>query len=133
MIISIVTRRTEIKDREEWQQRLESVLPKIRDVLKGQPGFVSVQYLWGVEGDGSMGQITTWESLDECMRYVREGGAATVGAFEDRALPTASYPNGSWVRQTLAAPSWGAASSAPTREGGSGGFPTRRRRRRPRR
>ena len=101
MVISIVTRKTSVADRAQWWSRLEGALPKIRDVLKAEPGFVAVQYLWGVEDDGRMGQITRWQTLDDCRRYVREGGAATVAMYEDRAVPTAPYPDGAWVRQTF--------------------------------
>ncbi len=101
MFISIVTRRTSVRDRAQWQSRLEGALPVITEVLKAEPGFVGIRYLWGAEDDGLMGQITRWETLDDCLRYVREGGAATVAMHEDRALPTASYPDGSWVRRTF--------------------------------
>ncbi len=101
MVISIVTRKTSVRDRAQWQSRLESVLPKITEVLKAEPGFAEVQYLWGAEDDGEMAQITRWETLDDCRRYVREGGAATVALYEDRAIPTAPYPDGSWLRQTF--------------------------------
>ncbi len=101
MFISIVTRRTSVRDRAQWQSRLEGALPVITEVLKAEPGFVGIRYLWGAEDDGLMGQITRWETLDDCHRYVREGGAATVAMHEDRALPTASYPDGSWVRRTF--------------------------------
>ncbi|MBI2912813.1 MAG: hypothetical protein HYY03_02700 [Chloroflexi bacterium] len=100
MIVSILMRKTEIKERAAWEARLKGALPKILEVFRSEPGFISVQYLWGANGDGDTGQITTWQTADDCLRYVREGGAATVGAFEDRALPTASHPNGAWVRKT---------------------------------
>ncbi len=101
MFISIVTRRTSVRDRAQWQSRLEGALPVITEVLKAEPGFAGLRFLWGTEGDGLMGQITRWETLDDCHRYVREGGAATVAMHEDRALPTASYPDGAWVRRTF--------------------------------
>ncbi len=101
MVISIVTRKTNVRDSAQWQSRLEGALPRITEVLKAQPGFSGLRYLWGTEGDGLMGQITRWETLDDCLRYVREGAAATVAMHEDHAIPTASYPNGSWVRQTF--------------------------------
>ncbi len=101
MVISIVTRKTSVRDRAQWQSRLEGALPRITEVLKAEPGFAGLRYLWGTEGDGLMGQITRWETLDDCLHYVREGAAATVAMHEDRAIPTASYPNGSWVRQTF--------------------------------
>jgi heme-degrading monooxygenase HmoA len=101
MIISVLTRKTRLNDRGEWQSRLKSVLPKINKVLDEEKGFVSVQYLWGTDEDGEMGQITTWETLEDCRRYVREGGAAMVATIEDAAMPTAPHPDGSWVRQTF--------------------------------
>ncbi len=100
MVISIVMRKSDVKERAQWESRLKGALPKILEVLRSERGFVSVQYLWGVENDGQMGQVTTWETLEDCHRYVREGGAATVGAYEDRAVPTASHPDGAWVRKT---------------------------------
>ena len=101
MIVSIVTRKTSITDRAQWQSRLDGVLPGIAEVLKAEPGFSGVRYLWGTEDDGQMAQITRWETLDDCQRYVRGGAAATVALHEDRALPTAPHPNGAWVRRTF--------------------------------
>lgn len=101
MIISIVMRKASVRDRAQWQSRLDAALPQITEVLKGEPGFLAVQYLWGAEDDGLMAQVTRWQTLEDCRRYVREGGAATVALHEDRALPTAPYPDGAWVRRTF--------------------------------
>lgn len=101
MVISIVMRKTVVSDRAQWESRLRQALPRIWEVLRGEPGFLSLQYLWGSESDGQMGQITTWRSLEDCRRYVREGGAATVATYEDQALPTAPHPDGTWVRKTF--------------------------------
>jgi hypothetical protein len=101
MVISILTRKTSVTDSDQWRSRLEGALPAITEVLKGERGFAGVEHLWGAEDDGLMGQITRWQTLDDCRRYVREGGAATVAMLEDRALPTASYPDGAWVRRTF--------------------------------
>lgn len=103
MIVSIVTRRTTVQDGEEWRSRLNGVLPTVREVLKAQPGFVSVEYLRSAEGDGLMAQVTRWRTLEDCQQYVREGGAATVALHEERALPTAPHPEGTWVRRTFEA------------------------------
>ncbi len=100
MVKSILTRKTSVKDRAEWQSRLDKVMPKVREVLDAEQGFESVEYVWGAENDGEFAQITTWKTIDDCQRYVREGGAATVGAYEDRAIPTASHPDGMWTRKT---------------------------------
>ena len=101
MVISIVTRKTSVKDRDQWQSRLEAALPVILAVLKAEPGFAGVEYLWGAQDDGQMGQVTRWQTLDDCLRYVRGGGAATVALREDRAIPTAPYPDGTWLRRTF--------------------------------
>lgn len=100
MVKSILTRKTSVEDRAQWQSRLDAVLPKVRAVLEAEPGFQSVEYVWGAENNGEFAQITVWDSLDACNRYIRDGGAATVGALEDRAIPTASQPDGTWVRKT---------------------------------
>lgn len=100
MVKSILTRTTSVKDREQWQSRLDAVLPKVRAVLEAEAGFQSVEYVWSAEDDGEFVQITAWDTLDNCNRYIRDGGAATVGALEDRAIPTASQPDGTWVRKT---------------------------------
>lgn len=101
MIISILSRRTRLTDRAQWEERLRGVLPKIREKLEAERGFVSVEYGWTPDGEGDMVQTTTWETLDDCRRYVREGGAATVATIEDAAVPTASHPHGAWVRRTF--------------------------------
>lgn len=101
MVISIVTRKTSVADWDQWRSRLEAALPRIREVLEAEPGFAGLEYLWGSEDDGGMAQITRWERLDDCRRYVCQGGAATVAMLEDRALPTAPHPEGAWVRRTF--------------------------------
>ena len=100
MVKSILTRKTAVKDRAEWQTRLDTVLPKVRAVLSAEAGFQAVEYIWGAQDDGEFAQITVWDTLDSCNHYVRDGGAATVGALEDHVIPTASQPDGTWVRKT---------------------------------
>lgn len=101
MIVSILTRKTRIRDRAQWEAALGTVLPRISELLAAQKGFGSVQYAWGVEDDGEFAQITTWETLDDCRAFVRGGGAATVATIEDAAVPTAPHPDGAWVRRTF--------------------------------
>jgi hypothetical protein len=103
MVISILMRHTRITDRAVWEASLGTVLPKLREIMQSHAGFVSVQYLWGADEPGKFAQITTWNSEDECRKYIREGGAATVATIEDAAVPTAAYPNGNWVRHTYSA------------------------------
>src|SRR3989304_3720398 len=84
MVISIVTRKTSVKDRAQWQSRLEAALPAILAVLKAERGFAGVEYLWGAQDDGTMGQVTRWQTLGDCLRYVRGGGG---GGLVARRLP----------------------------------------------
>lgn len=101
MIVSIVLRKTRINDRAEWEKRLSGLLPRVKGALEAAEGFVSVQYSWGADGEGEMMQMTTWATLADCRRYVREGGAADVATMEDAVLPTAPHPDGAWVRKTF--------------------------------
>ncbi len=101
MVVSILTRRTRIRDRALWEAALGTVLPRITESLGSESGFVSLQYGWGMENDGEFAQITTWKTLDDCRAYVRGGGAATVATIEDAAVPTAPHPDGAWVRKTF--------------------------------
>jgi heme-degrading monooxygenase HmoA len=101
MVVSILTRKTRLRDRAQWEAALGTVLPRIKDLLGSQQGFVSVEYAWGAEDGGEFAQITVWRSLEDCRRYVREGGAATVATVEDAAVPTAPHPDGAWTRKTF--------------------------------
>ena len=100
MVVSILRRKSRLTDRARWQSQLNVVLPKITGILEKSAGFVSVQYAWDVNEEGAFAQITTWQSEDDCKRYVREGGAATIATLEEAAIPTAPHPEGRWVRQT---------------------------------
>ena len=101
MVVSILTRKTRITDRTQWQAAVEGVLPRVKDVLGGESGFVSIEYLWSTDEPGLFAQITTWDSPGDCQSYVRGGGAATVATIEDAAIPTAPHPDGAWVRRTF--------------------------------
>ncbi|MCH8051307.1 MAG: antibiotic biosynthesis monooxygenase, partial [Chloroflexi bacterium] len=70
MVVSILTRKTRITDRSQWRSALEAVLPKLKAVLDGEAGFVSVEYLWSTDDPGAFAQITTWESPDDCPSHV---------------------------------------------------------------
>jgi heme-degrading monooxygenase HmoA len=100
MVVSILRRKSRLTDRARWESQLAGVLPKITAVLEKAPGFVSVQYAWDVNGEGEFAQITTWQTEDDCQRYVREGAAATIATLEEAAVPTALHPDGRWERQT---------------------------------
>jgi hypothetical protein len=100
MVVSILRRKSRVSDRARWESQLAGVLPKITAILEKTPGFVSVRYAWDVFGEGEFAQITTWQSEDDCKRYVREGAAATIGTIEEAAIPTALHPDGKWERRT---------------------------------
>lgn len=97
MVISKLLRKTAIKDPEEWDKRAERYLQRVRPYLEQQPGFDGVEL---TRSDGGLVETTRWQSMDDCRRYVREGAAAMVATWADAALPTASYPNGTWTRET---------------------------------
>lgn len=101
MIVSILMRKTRIQDRAEWEKRLSGVLPRVKEILEGEQGFVSVEYSWGAEDDGGMMQVTRWDTFTDCQQHIRGGGAADIATAEDAALPTAPFPNGAWVRKTF--------------------------------
>jgi heme-degrading monooxygenase HmoA len=101
MVISILTRKTRISDRTQWEAALSGVLPKLKPLLDREQGFVSVEYLWSMDEAGLFAQITTWQSEDDCLRYIRGGAAATVATIEDAAIPTAPHPDGVWVRRNF--------------------------------
>jgi heme-degrading monooxygenase HmoA len=103
MVVSILTRKTRITDRSQYEGLVSTLTEKLSGLFEALPGFVSVQYLWGLSGEGEIAQITTWATADDCRRYVREGVAATVATIEDGIIPTAAHPNGAWVRRTYEA------------------------------
>jgi hypothetical protein len=68
--------------------------------MQGQPGFVSRDMRR--DGDaGGMVEVTTWQTADDCRNYLRKGGAAMAATILDAFFPTAPYPDGNWVRETV--------------------------------
>ncbi|MEX0682344.1 MAG: hypothetical protein WD904_09535 [Dehalococcoidia bacterium] len=101
MVLSILTRKTRIADRTQWQALVDGVLPKLMAVLEAEQGFVSIEYFWNIDEPGHFAQVTTWQSTDDCRSYVRNGAAATVATLEDAVIPTAPHPDGAWVRRNF--------------------------------
>jgi heme-degrading monooxygenase HmoA len=98
MVVSRLTRKTAIADASEWDKRAARLLERVRPFLERQPGFVGID----VRREGpALVEETRWRSEDDCRRYVREGAAATVATMADAILPTAPYPNGAWLRETV--------------------------------
>jgi heme-degrading monooxygenase HmoA len=102
MIVSVLRRTTAIADHEEWERRKSRLLDRLQPLLERQPGFAGVQLDRG--DGGSMSETTSWQSMEDCRRYLRGGGAATVATISDAFLPTAPYPNGAWLRETTEDP-----------------------------
>jgi hypothetical protein len=98
MIESVLSRKTAIRDPEEWDKRAARLLERLRPFLERQQGFAGVEVARG-EG-GALTETTRWQSADDCRRYVREGAAAMAATISDGFLPTAPYPNGAWLRET---------------------------------
>ncbi len=96
MVISRLIRKTAIAGAEEWSKRAERFLERARPFLERQPGFAGIEL---IREDSGLVETTRWQSLDDCRRYVRDGGAATVATMADALLPTAPYPNGTWTRE----------------------------------
>jgi heme-degrading monooxygenase HmoA len=98
MIVSILQRKTAIRDPEEWDKRAARLLERLQPFLERQPGFAGIELVRG-EG-GALTETTRWQSEEDCRRYVRAGPAATAATISDGFLPTAPYPNGAWLRET---------------------------------
>lgn len=97
MIVSVLKRKTAIADAEEWDKRAARLLERVRPLLERQGGFAGIELRRGDRGE--LTEETRWQSMDDCRRYVREGGAASVATIADALLPTAPYPNGRWLRE----------------------------------
>jgi heme-degrading monooxygenase HmoA len=98
MVVSILMRKTTVRNAAEWRRRATQLLARLRPLLERQPGFLEIELLRGE--DGRMAEVTRWRAREDCDRYVREGGAATAATISDALLPTAPYPDGTWWRET---------------------------------
>ncbi len=94
-----MTRRTAITDKNQWRQRLQAGLPRIKAVFDKHGGFDGVEYFWGAANDGSMAEVTRWRSRADFEAALKDGALATAATYLDAFVPTAAYPNGNWVRQ----------------------------------
>lgn len=104
MIVSILSRKTAVRSREDWESRLSQMRPHIEGLLQRQPGYVSHQFLYSADSEGDIMQVTVWQSLDDCRAFLRGGAAAMVGTMEDAVLPSAPYPYGNWHRRNFETP-----------------------------
>jgi hypothetical protein len=93
-------RQTTITKQEDWDKRSAGYAGIALPYLQAQPGFVA--HAIQRDGDsGAMVETTTWASAEDCRSFVRGGSAATAATWLDGFLPTAPYPNGTWVRETV--------------------------------
>ena len=100
MVVSTLTRHTTVRDAEDFSKRQQGLEARIAPLMQKQPGFVSREMRR--EGDGgAMVETTTWQSEDDCRNYLRNGGAAMAATLLDAFFPTAPFPNGNWVRETV--------------------------------
>ena len=100
MVISTLRRHTTITKPEEWSTREAALLARLRPHLERQPGFVSHELRREGES-GGMVEVTCWQSTEHCRAYLRNGAAATAATMLDGFFPTAAFPNGNWLRETV--------------------------------
>ena len=103
MVISTLRRRTTVTKPEDWAARSGPLLQRLRPFLERQPGFVSHD-LRRDDDAGNMTEVTEWRTAEDCRAYLRNGAAAMAATMLDAALPTAPFPNGNWVRETVEQP-----------------------------
>ena len=100
MVVSTLKRITVVRDADEFAKRQQGLEERIAAHMQKQPGFVSREMRR--DGDnGGMIEITTWQSAADCTNYLRKGGAAMAATMLDAFFPTAPYPNGNWLRETV--------------------------------
>ena len=100
MFVAVLRRKTTVTSPEEWEKRMSALAPRLDALLARQPGFVSHE-LRREADDGSMVEETAFKTADDCRAYLRNGGAAMAATMLDAFFPTAPYPNGNWVRETV--------------------------------
>ncbi|HEX5939602.1 MAG TPA: hypothetical protein VFZ12_04515 [Dehalococcoidia bacterium] len=94
-VTSRLERNTQVTTPEEWDKRRPRLEDVVKPLLEKQPGFDGLDLEWS---NGRLVETTRWSSEQACRDYIRNGGAATVATFADQVVPTAAYPNGTWVR-----------------------------------
>lgn len=100
MTRTTLRRKTTVTDPAQFEQRKAALLQRLLPYLQKQPGFVSHEMMPG-DTPEDMVEVTTWQSADDCRAYLRQGGAAMAATMLDAFFPTAAYPNGNWLRETV--------------------------------
>jgi hypothetical protein len=101
MIVSTLRRTCTVTSQEEWDARQPRLLARLTPYLQRQPGFVAHELRRDGEA-GGMIDTTSWASEDDCRAYLRGGAAAMAATWLDAFFPTAAFPDGNWVRETVA-------------------------------
>lgn len=102
MIRSTLRRKTTVRDAAEWDRRQAALQQRLAPFLERQQGFRS-QELRRDGDDGGMVQVTEWATAVDCRAYLRNGAAAMAATWLDAFFPTAPFPDGNWVRETVEA------------------------------
>ena len=100
MIISRLRRMTTVADAAEFDKRAATLGDRLQPLLARQPGFVAREMQRDGDG-GGMIEMTTWHTADDCRAYLRNGGAAMAATMLDAFFPTAPFPDGNWLRETV--------------------------------
>ena len=100
MVESTLRRTSTVTDPTDFEKRREALVTRLLPHLQRQPGFVSHE----LRRDGERGaqvEVTVWRTADDCRSYLRNGAAATAATWLDAFFPTAPFPDGNWVRETV--------------------------------
>jgi heme-degrading monooxygenase HmoA len=100
MVESTLRRISTVTDPAEFEKRREALAARLLPHLQRQPGFVSHDLQRDGDGGGQV-EVTVWRSAGDCRSYLRNGAAATAATWLDAFFPTAPFPNGNWVRETV--------------------------------
>jgi hypothetical protein len=103
VIESILRRKTTVTDPAEFDKRKQALTARLQPLFERQPGFGGHDLQRDGDG-GAMVETTRWNSMDDCRAYLRNGGAAMAATILDAFLPTAPYPDGTWVRENVERP-----------------------------
>jgi heme-degrading monooxygenase HmoA len=100
MVESTLKRICTVTDAAEFEKRSLALAGRLIPYLRRQPGFVSHELRRDGDG-GGMVETTSWRSMDDCRAYLRNGAAAMAATWLDAFFPTAPFPSGNWLRETV--------------------------------
>ena len=100
MVESTLRRISTVSDPAEFEKRRLALAERLLPHLQRQPGFVAHELRRDGERGGQI-EITSWRTSDDCRAYLRNGAAAMAATWLDAFFPTAPFPNGNWLRETI--------------------------------